>query len=263
MNKKILTHHTGHSFYRSIVRNLVQHHSSKYDIDIQVFHRELFSIVHHTKPNVVLLPVAEYTQEFHDFITEYHKTISIILLIDRHVQNTELVRFWKDTNISLVVDERLSTIYANHKNIVYPRLYDNDIFYNTNSARNQKIAVILSPDNDRNNSVLKNDWLYPENVTSPIVLFNNPSFKHPQNVGIFNNPDLNVVLNTFSYLIDIDDQFPIEAQVCGISRILVDQITEINNTATYVLQDPLIDAKDIEHRSHEFFVREKLLPFLN
>lgn len=263
MNKKILTHHTGHSFYRSIVRNLVQHHASSYDINIQILHRDLFNIVHHTKPHIVFLPVAEYTQEFHDFITEYHETISIVLLVDRHVQNTDLIQFWKNTNIRIVVDERLSPAYLHHKNIAYPRLYDNDIFYHTNSTRNHKIAVILSADDARNNTLLNKNWLYPDNTSSPIVLFNNPNFKHPQNIGIFNNADLSVVLNTFSYLIDIDDQFPIEAQVCGINRLDIDQITNINNPETYILQDPIVDAKDIEYRSNKFFVKEKLLPFLN
>ena len=71
-----------------------------------------------------------------------------------------------------------------------------------------------------------NDWKFLVNILYPktkekLCLFNSSTFKHPQNLGYLSQADINLVLNTFSKLIDITDSYSIEAQICGIENIEV------------------------------------------
>lgn len=262
MKSKILLHHTNHNTYRTIVKTLVQQHSDDLEIVLQIVHKNLFHYFNQNKPDIVFLPVAEYTQEFHDFIQEHRGDTRIALLIDRNIDNDQLVKFWKDVGLSLIVSQDLSAGFGSHKHIVCPRLYDSDIFSNMFIERNNKIAVILSSDQSKNDRILS-AWLYPQNSLSRLVLFNNPEFKHPQNIGIFNNSDLNMILNSFSYLIDIDNQYALEANVCGIQNLDADNIKDINNTNTCPLKPFSLSEEELSQLTYRSFVRNNLIPFLN
>lgn len=261
MKPKILLHHTNHNLYRSMVKNLIQHHSEDLDIILQIIHGNLFRLFNEYKPTVVFLPVAEYTQELHDFIQEYNSQVKISLLVDREIDNPKLIQFWKDVGLYLVTAKGLSDFPVSDHGIEYPALYDSDIFSNTNAVRNNKVAVILTSDQNQNEQVLSS-WLYPQNADSKLVLFNNPEFKHPQNVGIFNNTDLNIILNSFSYLIDIDNKYNLEALVCGIQNLDIDKIEDINNVEKYSIKTLSLSTEDLSQRTYRFFVQNNLIPFL-
>ena len=233
MTKTLLLHHGGNNNYRCFCRNLLKYQGNQYNINLQILHGNLFAVFNSIKPHVVFLPTAEYTQEFHDFITEYYQQTQIVLLIDREVNQEPLIKFWADTRTKLVIDGKYVANYNKHTQISYQNLYDSDIFNNQMLERNGKIATLLSDNNDYNHNILDN-LLYPANSKSTLVLFNNPTFKHPQNVGIFNAPDLNVIFNTFSYVIDMDDKFTVEAAICDIPSLDLAKITDINNSLCYV-----------------------------
>jgi vacuolar-type H+-ATPase subunit H len=70
--------------------------------------------------------------------------------------------------------------------------------------RNDKIAVLLSDDNQKNDQYLQN-ILYPM-TKEKLVLFNSMSYRHSQNVGILNPTDLCLILNTYKCLLDLDNK---------------------------------------------------------
>lgn len=259
--KKILLHHTGYVNYRSLVKNLARNHSEQYDINIQPLHRNLFNIIHHYQPATIFLPVAEYTQEFHDCISEYHKNISFILLIDKEVPNFSLIEFWQNCGVKIIVNTKYAEHYTKHTKLEYKGLYDSDIFYDTNSERNSKTAVILSADHSTNTSILT-PYLYPTCHDSVLVLLNNPEYKHPQNIGIFNNVDLSIVLNTFSYLIDMDQHFTLEAQACRIPLVEYNAHTNLNHQAVYTILPNSVANESLEDYSYKAFVANHLLSLL-
>jgi hypothetical protein len=262
MSKTILVHHTNNPLYRSMIKYLFSLQGESYQTDIRPLHTKLFESFHNVKPTAVFLPAAEYTQELHDFITEHHKNTSIVLLIDQPIDHQELLTFWRDTQIKIVVNERFAAQYTNNKSLLFSHLYDSEIFQHHGLERNNKVAAILSHDNNKNNEILSS-WLYPEQPKSTLVLFNNPEFKHPQNIGIFNNSDLSIVLNTFSHLIDIEDSFTVEAQACQISNLEFSSITDILDTTTYTQKPHAIRSEQLETHCYRTFVSTKLISFLS
>jgi hypothetical protein len=260
MKKTLLVHHTPHNpNYRYLCQSLLQHGGDVLETTVQPLHQNLFELFYKLKSNIVFLPAAEYTQEFHDFITEYHKQTQVVLLIDREIEQKELRQFWKDTKVKLIVDHKYASSYDNESALIYNRLYNSDLFFNRNLLRNNKVAVILSEDTEKNHRIL-DKWLYPTNPQSQLVLFNNPSFRHSQNIGIFNAADLGIMLNTFSYLLDLDSLFETEAAVCEITNVDVEKIQDINTPDTYPVRQSSLD--DLTQCSYASFVKNKLLSFL-
>jgi hypothetical protein len=89
-------------------------------------------------------------------------------------------------------------------------------------------------------------------------LFNSTTFNHSQNVGLLTPEDSCRILNTYKSLIDIDDRFYLEANVCKIDNLSTDGdlITNIvNNT-----MKPM--PADADNKSYNDFVSKSLLPLL-
>jgi hypothetical protein len=220
--QKILIHICNHTEYQSFIKTFYENESDDIQLMSANVHGNLLEIYYQTKPEFVILPVNEYTQEFHDFISEYHKNTKIVLFLNGNVDNKDIFKFWNDHNISVIGK---SIYFTEHNDtalwIRYDSLYDNTIYNRmNNSTRNDKVAVILSSDDAKNNSLL-GSLLYPMS-SEKLVLFNSGTYKHPQNVGILNPADTRVILNTYKSLVDIDDNFRLEAQVCGITNISTD-----------------------------------------
>jgi hypothetical protein len=178
--------------------------------------------------------VSEYTQEFHDFITEYHNSTKVVLFLNVHVDKKDIFKFWNENNVS-VVGKSIYFAGANDAGLwlQYDSLYDDTVYSQIdNSVRNDKIAVILSSD-DTKSALSLGSLLYP-NSSEKLVLFNSPTYKHPQNVGMLNPADTCVIFNTYKALIDIDDSFRLESQVCGIPNISTedDLLKNIQNNTT-------------------------------
>ena len=220
--QKILIHICNHTEYQSFVKTFYENERDDIQLMSASVHGNLLEIYYQTKPEFVVLPANEYTQEFHDFISEYYKNTKIILFLNGHVDNKDIFKFWNDHNIS-IVGKSIYFIESNNTElwIKYDLLYDNTIYSRmNNTTRNNKVAVILSSDNTKNNSLLSS-LLYPMS-SERLVLFNSATYKHPQNVGILNPADTCVILNTYKSLVDIDDNFRLQAQVCGITNISTD-----------------------------------------
>lgn len=253
--KKILLHLSNENEYRSFVRALVKNCSDQFQIIGNSVHGTLFDTHHKLKPDIVILPTNEYTQEFHDYITEYHKTVKIILFTNNLVVNIQIINFWNNMNISILSKTEHYPELKPTNWIQCNDLYDDNIYYNLNKARNNKIAVMLSTDDEKNRNALEK-VLYP-NSTNKLVLFNSTTFKHPQNVGLLTPEDLCKVLNVFHKLIDLDNKFSAEASVCGIDSISID-----GEILDNIVNNKLQSQTSLKYKSYSNFILQSFLPIL-
>lgn len=207
--KKILAHTNGNRQYRSLIKHLSLLQSESISVQFSNLHQHIFDTAYIFKPDILLYPFIEYTQEIHNYVENHHNKHKIILYVDLIIENQNLVSYLSQTNCSFIVKN--NTTQFNNKVLLFDYLYDDTIYQIIpETIRNNKIAVSLSNDNVKNKTILES-YIYPNKCDYPIVLFNNPEFKHPQNIGIYNEQDLNYVLNTYSYFLDIDREFQLEA----------------------------------------------------
>jgi hypothetical protein len=255
--KTILIHHSNEQEYNSIVHNLYDHKDSLQIILANV-NRNLFDIYNKSKPNIVMFPASDYSQEIHDFISEYSRSVKIIVVANIKIDNQTILNFLDDNSVWLVgkknniISEKILS-----KSLVYDNLYNSKIYsHMANNSRNDKIAVILSHNDDDNMKFLVN-ILYPK-TKEKLCLFNSNTFKHPQNLGYLSQADINLVLNTFSKLIDIADSYSIEAQICGIENIEVsDSLLDNIHSGT---TKPKIENTDT--LSYSYFITNYLLKII-
>lgn len=254
MTTKILLHSANQSDYQFFIKNLYEYEDGLEIANTNV-HGNLLDIYYQLKPQIVLLPASEYTQEFHDFITEYHKQTKVIIFINTSIQNTQIFQFWRDCSVFCVGKEEYFGDNFNSSNcLCYSSLYDHHVYKYLNNNRNDKIAVILSSD-DTKSAVSIGSLLYPE-TNEKLVLFNSATYSHPQNVGFLNPADTCVVLNTYKLLIDLDDQFNLEAQICKIPNISTDGdlLSNIHNVVTKKIYN------NTEEYSYQSFIKNQFLP---
>ena len=240
-----------------LIRSLSQDKNSQ--MIFASLHGKLFSMYNQHKPNYLIWPVSEYTQELQDFITEYPVGIKIILIVDVAIPQDELNAFLNSrNNIAIVLNSNISTEYRNTIS-KYGRMYDDEVYHASELDRNDKIVTLLSTDNDKNHRML-DEIIYPNNEHDhKIIVLNNPEFQSPVNLGIFNYNDLAFILQTFSGVVDIDRTFELESQVCGIKYFNIEDgniLDAINNNKCHT---PI---ENIAQHTYKNFVEQKLLPQL-
>lgn len=258
MKYKILAHiGQDQNEYKSFLHNLLSTETEDFISVAANLHNNLFDIYYTNKPDILITCASEYSQEMHDFINEFGGSVRVGIFLNMPVTNGPLLSFWKEKGVFCVGPEDRVDKEVVNKRYLYNRLYDNKIFKTQNHKRNDKIAVLLSSDDNKNNSILS-DILYPKS-NEKLVLFNSITYKHPQNVGLLLPPDINLVFNTYYQLLDLDDLYNIEAQVCGINNILIDG-SVLNNIRTNTLKENI--AFDTMESSYEYFINHTLLPQL-
>jgi hypothetical protein len=251
---KIITHiASGTGEYRSFLKNLY-HSNDVVDVSSTNFHGNLFEIYYQYKPDILIMCAGEYTQEFHDFISEHEKHLQIVLFIDVPINNTQLIDFWNNTSILGVGRKDYLTKPLTNDKLFYNKLYDNTIFSKTDTEnRNDKIAVILSKDDEINEKII-GPYLYPA-TKEKFVLFNSPTYKKFQNTGTLNAPDTCLVFNTYKCLVDLDNSYEIEASVCSINNIETEGDL-LENIKNGIVKN--IDI-NIEESSYDYFIKNKFL----
>jgi len=240
--QKILAHIGGSRQYRSILRHISIANNTNINFMAENLHSKLFDTCYVQKPNIILYPGVEYTQEIHNFIVQKSREVQIVLYLDRPVQPVDLFKFWSDAGCKIVSYNRAASMASDV--LECDMFYDDSIFtIIPNLARNCKIAVSLSIDNKKNHELL-DSVLYPTQKEYNLVLFNNPEFKNPQNIGIYNEPDLNYILNTFEYFVDVDQEFSLEAAVCGIKNLDINNNTIIDALINQQYIKPILADKN-------------------
>lgn len=245
--KTTLIHACNNRTYTPLIQNL----SKKIDSTLLSLHNNIFDLYHKIQPKTVILPIYEYTQEFHDFVDAFKDKINIILFMGE-IEHQDLTTYC--TNFKIKTIRRTTDSCSN--SLGYEHLYDSTIFINNNLIKNDKILTILHSDSDINHKLL-DPILYPKTQTK-IVLINNPEFKHPQNIGVANSFDMAILLNQFGSLLDISGAYNIEAQACGIRNISIENDI-INNIQQNILVPKI---HNIEKYSITNFVNNQLLKFI-
>lgn len=245
---KILAHVCKDKTYLPLLQEL----SSRVEIINGSLHEAIFDSYQKYKPNTVLLPIQEYTKEFHEFVDTFKTETQIIIFAGSLTDN--IVMEYCDAN-------KIKTICKDKTGdhiLTYKYLYDSNLYYNFNMQKTDKILTILASNNEHNHKML-DDILYPKSMFK-LVLINNPDFKHEQNIGSAQFNDLAVLMNHHSYAIDLTNSYDAELQACGVKTFLVDE-----NTVAYNIENNKFSKTEdhIEQYSIKNFVDIQLLPFIN
>ena len=221
MKKTIVLNDGINSCCKSINKYIIENLKEECDIIFSKCHGKIFHIQQTHKPKLALWSASEYTQEFHDYISEYHSDITILLIVDIVVNNSQVVDFLNKTNVKIIQDSRCESGF---QNIIakYDNLYEDSVFVNTNENRNDKILAILSGEDSANEKLKA--FLYPNNQNKKIVAVGNPRFDSLVNLGIFNSPDLAFILNRFQSVLDLSGKYRLESQACNIPYLDVSDI---------------------------------------
>jgi hypothetical protein len=251
---KVITHISGDSEYRSFIKNLYND-NDMLDISSTNAHGNLFEIYYQYKPDVIILCASEYTQEVHDFISEHSKHLQIVLFINVSINNEQLIDFWNSTSILGVGRKDYLAKPLNNNELFYNKLYDDTIFSKTDSGeRNDKIAVLLSKNDEINENSI-GSYLYPT-TKEKLVLFNSQTYKKFQNVGTLNAPDICLIFNTYKCLVDLDNNYELEAKVCNIENISLDG-NLLENIQNHIVKNTDINIKE---SSYDYFIKNTFLP---
>lgn len=252
---KIILHTSGSRQYRSIARHLAKNHLDKASFIIENLHNQIFDICYIQQPEKILFPLSEYTQEIHNYIA-LNNQIQFYFYVDFDMNHQELVGFLNQTNSKYICQSKYKERFKN--SLFFDYLYDDDIYHPLeNIQKNSKVAVSLSQNNDLNKSILEN-IIYPNLTEYDIVLFNNPKFVHPQNIGIYNEPDLNYIMNIFSYFVDIDKMFLLESFINNIPTITDTNILDALKEQRF---DSSFQGSCLEYKCSQF-VANHLVSFL-
>lgn len=215
--KKILLHNANNNVIRGINKFIAQVIDvDKYNILFNSWHGKLLEVYQKYKPEYVLWPASEYSQEFQDFVQEYSKQTKIFLIVDVEIPHDNLNNFLNQSNVKIIIDSKIKTEYRNTI-IKYTNPYDTELFFDQKKDRNGKTAVILSLHNTKNKEMLDN-ILYP-NDKHDIVVFNNAEFESPVNLGLTNYNDIAEIMAVYSKVVDLDNIFEVEASACNIDYV--------------------------------------------
>lgn len=254
---KILVHSNGNRQYRSLIRHLSLLHNESISVQVSNLHNNIFDTAYMFKPDILFYPFVEYTQEVHNYVENYHNKQKIVFYVDFAIENSNLINYLSQTYCTFIVKN--NTTQFDSKVLSFDYLYDDTIYRAISDIpKNNKIAVSLSNDNAKNKVSLESH-IYPNECEYPIVLFNNPEFKHPQNVGIYNEQDLNYVLNNYLYFVDIDEEFELEAAATNCLWLRGDS-NFIEQIKTNQISNRFIKT----HKQYRVssFIKEQLIPYL-
>ena len=259
MKKTILLHDSQNIISKNINRLIIELTHQSHNVIMNTVHGNLFNIYQREKPEYIFLSASEYTQEFQDFLTDHSNDTNIFLFIDNddHVQNKQLSEFWSSrSSMKIIANKNCQNKYTNCI-AEYDDMYDENIFYDRKLQRNDRIAVILSNDNNKND--ILQEILYPNVFDHKLVVFNNPDFKSPVNLGILNSSDLSIVLNIYGAVLDMDQKLYLQAQACKTKYY---DISNIQVKEAILNQNFKISNLDLNNHTYLKFVTEKILPHI-
>ncbi|MEX0594977.1 MAG: hypothetical protein WD512_00645 [Candidatus Paceibacterota bacterium] len=243
----ILAHICNHRTYLPLLQQL----NKKVPIISGSLHKNIFDTFHKHQPTTIILPIFEYTQEFHQFVDTFKDKVNIVIFMGDIIHN-DVIEYCDKFKIKTI----RQNASGSETTVEYKHIYDSTSFINAKAVRNNKILTILHSNNDINHKLL-DSIIYPKTKTK-LVLINNPEFHHAQNVGVANSSDVAILFNKFAQVLDLTTSYSIEAQACGIDNIslegdILKNITEL----TFVPQE-----ENIQQYSMENFINNQLLKLI-
>lgn len=238
------------------LQNTLQDENTSLEV-VNVYGR-LFDYYARYKPDAILMSILDYSQEVHDFITEHQTDCKIFLLFDKDLgpENDELWNYLTNSQVKLIVNTKVVKRQVPPIYLTYDNKYDNTCFANLSQERNGKIALMSDGKTETIEKSIT-PVLYP-NTKHKINVFNDTSIHSHQNLGMLDPRSLNIVLNEYSYFIDLTDDLTLEAQACGIKNLdLSDGIEKAIESGKATPEVPLLDK-----RTFEYFTKHEVVPYI-
>lgn len=246
--KKILAHICREKTYLPLVQGL----GEKIDLVSGILHEVLFDAYHKCQPDVVILPMQEYTQEFHEFVDQFKNKTQIIIFLGS-LNNKDITEYCQKQAVSTIEQNQ-----SENNELSYKFLYDTNTFRALDLPKIDKILTILSNNNEYNHQML-DSILYPNSMLK-LVLINNKEFAHQQNIGYAEPNDLSILMNHYDYVIDLTKEYYAELQACTTKTIKLDENNLKHNIENKVLVPKI---NDVEQYSIYNFINNQLLPFIH
>lgn len=255
MQKNILINDSDNIYIKNNIKYILGLLKDDFRIHINTWRGGLFYAYQKINPDIVIWSTSSYDQEFHNFISEYGDSCKIILFEDAVVSQENLVPILNNIkNLHFVSNSNL------WKNIICSlnKLYDDEIFMDFSKNRNGKYLALLSANNEKNKELLT-DIIYPNNPDKKIVTIGNPDFDSMVNIGVVQYLDLPNLLNEFSYFIDIDAAYHLEATACGINIIDTEQNLQKAIDDNLCIKIPKESLSELTYRN---FVAKNIVRFI-
>lgn len=212
MSKKILINDSNNIYIKNLIKYTVKSISNDYEVFVNRWNGQLFYSYQKINPDIIIWSTSSYDQEFHQFLEEY-QNCNVLLYEDSIISQNELIPILNKYNHLSFVSNR--NVWKNNISKL-DKLYDDQIFFNQHLERNNKYLVLLSSDNDKNKNLIQ-PIIYPNNPDKKIVAVGNPEFENPVNIGAVGYENLPTLFNEFTYLIELESNYHLEAFACGIN----------------------------------------------
>jgi len=189
-------------------------------IDIAI-DNNLYQTFFRHKPDYCIFAANGISNEIVQFCQDYSGTTKIYFFVLNHNALSSLQNAIHDSNIKTIG-------YADTDIIIPPYLINDQLFYNKdNTNRTDGIVCFMEGLSSIINSM--SDLLYPK-TNIPIKMFNCPSIKHYQNLGMVTEPDKAALLQNHKYYLDINLDIGLnyrtEAIACGCIPITIEDIAQ-------------------------------------
>jgi hypothetical protein len=188
------------------------------DLQIQVFNNDsdLYKIYFSSKPEIIILSGYHLTQNTKQFIEDVSSETKVFIY---HFYPDEL----KVKDLSHLNIKHITHHYSENSIIIPDNLVNTNLFNHIDGDKIDKIVCFLDGFKEIPSDI--NTYLYP-NDSIPILLFNNPTIKHPQNLGILPEPHKAELLKSYKYYLSCGalNDYSNEALCCGCCVLTPDDL---------------------------------------
>jgi hypothetical protein len=190
-------------------------------IDISIGNN-LYQTFFRHKPEYCIFSGSLVNKEILQFCEDYSHSTNIYFF---HINS----KSYENVKSTLPKESRVAHIgYDDNYDVAIPSgLVNDQLFYHTNDNKKDGIVCFMDGLTSIPNELL--DLLYP-NSSTPIKLFNCPSIRHYQNLGMLTEHNRANLLQTHKYYLDLKQNigfsYANEAKSCGAIVVSLDQIKD-------------------------------------
>lgn len=237
--KKLFIEKDNNKFVNNI---LLSPHTSLQLFGVSI-NQNLYEIFYKTNFDACIFMASKFDAEKLQFINEFIDTNMRIYLY-HNTLNESLLDLQHKNLIHLIEHYVILENNAKHKNtIVLPPLINKNIFFNNKNNKNNIITCFIDHISSIPNSLLAK--LYP-NTKLPIKLFNNPTIKHHQNLGLVNEEEKAHILNQSEYYLSINHYYAAEASEAGCKILDIAELDDMKEQKYKHIKNPQTYSRYIE-----------------
>lgn len=233
-NNKIFVDYKNNRF----INGLIGSHQKDAEIVHAAINKNIYNIYYALNFNYCIFNLSSIDNEIVQFISEYSSQIKIFIYFDvPNYTEVGIIEALKNS-IYYLIPENTFDYYKTYSNTIQIKnnLINSSIFYRNDSIAKNKDAVCVFLDLLGSIPEQLTEKLYPK-TKMKIMMYNNPTIKHAQNLGVLSETDRAYVLNKSSYFINYQNHYIHEAVVCGckildINNIDINQNMDINQEVT-------------------------------